>query len=201
MTDHDSRLSRRGLLHALGTAGIGSLAGCSSSSISSTDEDTVESRPTVSAPADTKTTLTVAPETVSPDGSSARNWLYDGSFPGEELRVTEGDVVRVDVQNRVGEGTTTHWHGVPVPNQMDGVPGVTQKPIEPDETFTYKFRAEPAGTYFFHSHVGLQLDRGLYAPLVIEEKSPHVEYDREFTLLFDDYLTQPPEPLGGGQGG
>ncbi len=138
---------------------------------------------------------------MSPAGTSAQNWLYDGAFPGEELRVTEGDVVRVDLSNRLSEGTTIHWYGVPVPNPMDGVPNVTQQPIESGESFTYKFRAEPAGTYFYHSHVGLQLDRGLYAPLVIEEESPHVEYDREYTLLFDDYLTRPPEPLGDSSGG
>ncbi|WP_440007960.1 multicopper oxidase family protein [Halomicrococcus sp. SG-WS-1] len=209
MTDHDSRLSRRSLLRGVGAVGIGSLAGCTSSFVpSSDDEETVSPRTTVSGRADVRKTSTAAPGAVSPADTSARNWLYDGAFPGDELRVTEGDVVRVDLQNRLSAGTTIHWHGVPVPNQMDGVPNVTQQPVQPDETFTYKFRAEPAGTYFYHSHVGLQLDRGLYAPLVIEERSPHVEYDREYTLLFDDYLTRPPEPLdgssnggGGGMGG
>nr|WP_255359194.1 multicopper oxidase family protein [Haladaptatus sp. R4] len=144
---------------------------------------------------------------MSPASSSAQNWLYNGLFPGSELRATEGDIVRVDLQNRLPTETTVHWHGLPVPNSMDGVPNVTQQPIQPDETFSYKFRAEPAGTYFFHSHVGLQLDRGLYAPLVIEEKSPLVEYDHEYIVVFDDYLTHAPEPLegsssgGGGMGG
>ncbi|WP_423984733.1 multicopper oxidase family protein [Haladaptatus sp.] len=207
MTD-DSRLSRRALLRGLSVTGIGSLAGCSSSFVSpSDDEKTVAPRPTVSGDLDVQTTLTASPGTVSPASSSAQNWLYNGSFPGSELRATEGDIVRVDLQNRLPTETTVHWHGLPVPNSMDGVPNVTQHPIQPDETFSYKFRAEPAGTYFFHSHVGLQLDRGLSAPLVIEEKSPHVEYDREYTVVFDDYLTHAPEPLegsssgGGGMGG
>ncbi|WP_049972709.1 multicopper oxidase family protein [Haladaptatus cibarius] len=194
---NDSRLSRRALLRGLSVTGIGSLAGCSSSSVPSFDEQkTVAPRTTVSGNPDVQTTLTTSPGTVSPASSSAQNWLYNGSFPGNELRAKEGDIVHVDLQNQLPSETTIHWHGLPVPNQMDGVPNVTQQPIQPDETFTYKFRAEPAGTYFFHSHAGLQLDRGLYAPLVIEEKSPHVKYDREYTLLFDDYLARSPEPLG-----
>ncbi|MCO8255791.1 multicopper oxidase family protein [Haladaptatus sp. AB618] len=207
MTD-DSRLSRRALLRGLGVAGIGALTGCtSSSSPSLDDEKTVAPRPTVSGDLDVQTTLTASPGTVSPGSSSVQNWLYNGTFPGNELRATEGDIVRVDLQNRLPTETTVHWHGLPVPNSMDGVPNVTQQPIQTDKTFTYKFRAEPAGTYFFHSHVGLQLDRGLSAPLVIEEKSPHVEYDREYIVVFDDYLTHAPEPLegsssgGGGMGG
>ncbi|WP_321112633.1 multicopper oxidase family protein [Halorussus salinisoli] len=169
-------------------------------------------RPTVSAPADTLTTVTATPGQIQPGpNTSAQNWLYNGEFPGPELRVKEGDVLETTVRNDVSEGTTIHWHGVPVPNAMDGVPDVTQQPIAPGETFTYKFRAEPAGTYFYHSHVGLQLDRGLLAPLVIEEQDPHVEYDREYTVVVDDYLDQEPRPLsevdsgqgpmGGGRGG
>ncbi|WP_435158469.1 multicopper oxidase family protein [Haladaptatus sp. DFWS20] len=202
MADFNSSLSRRALLRGLGTAGIGGLAGCTSSFMSDLDdEQTVAPRTTVSGDPDVQTTLTAAPGAVSPSDTSAQNWLYDGSFPGSELRAIEGDVVRVNLRNRLPTDTTIHWHGLPVTNEMDGVPGVTQQPVGPDETFTYKFRAKPAGTYFFHSHVGLQLDRGLYTPLVIEEKSPHVEYDREYTVVFDDYLTRPPEPLGESSGG
>lgn len=201
MTD-DSRLSRRALLRGFGVTGIGALTGCTTSSIPSfDDEKTVSARTTVSGDSDVQATLTASPATVSPASSSASNWLYNESFPGNELRVTEDEIIRVELQNRLPTETTVHWHGLPVPNQMDGVPNVTQRPIQPDETFTYKFRAKPAGTYFFHSHVGLQLDRGLSAPLVIEEKSPHVEYDRDYTVVFDDYLTHAPEPLGGSSSG
>lgn len=107
----------------------------------------------------------------------------------------------MSVTNDLPEGTTVHWHGVPVRNAADGVPDITQEPIESGSEFDYTFRAEPAGTYFYHSHVGLQLDRGLSGPLIVEESDPHVEYDREFTLLFDDYLSgelQLPEGFGGG---
>lgn len=74
--------------------------------------------------------------------------------------------------NDLPEGTSVHWHGLPVSNSMDGVPNVTQDPIAPGDSFTYTFRAEPAGTYFYHSHAGLQLDRGLMAPLIVEESDP-----------------------------
>lgn len=74
-------------------------------------------------------------------------WTYDGQFPGREIRVREGDRIRVVVQHELPEPTTIHWHGVPVPNAMDGVPGLTQAPIPPGSTFTYEFDARPAGSY------------------------------------------------------
>lgn len=119
-------------------------------------------------------------------------WVYDGRIPGPELRVREGERLRVVLENRLPEETTIHWHGVPVPNEMDGVPGVTQEPVPPGGTFAYEFTAEPAGSYIYHTHVGLQLDRGLYGPLVVEESTPHVPYDREYTLLFDDFTPEEP---------
>ncbi|MEF8757354.1 MAG: multicopper oxidase family protein [Halobacteriales archaeon] len=142
--------------------------------------------------------MTAAPGPVRPgSGASATSWLYDGDFPGSELRITEGDVVEAEVTNDLPEGTTVHWHGLPVSNTMDGVPNVTQDPIAPGDSFTYKFRAEPAGTYFYHSHAGLQLDRGLMAPLIVEESDPHVDYDREYVVVIDDYLAGEPRPLSG----
>ena len=131
-----------------------------------------------------------------------RTWLYDGRFPGPELRVREGERLRVILENRLPEATTIHWHGVPVPNAMDGVPGVTQQPVARGSEFVYEYAAEPAGSYMYHSHVRLQIDRGLLGALVIEERTPHVTYDREYTLVLDDFL--PDEPTldeGGLMGG
>lgn len=124
-----------------------------------------------------------------------RTWLYDGAFPAPEIRVREGEILRVTVENRLPEATTVHWHGIPLPNPMDGVPDVTQAPIPPGGRFVYEFPAEPAGTYMYHSHVGLQLDRGLLGPLIVEERDPHVAWDREHTLVLDDHLPGAPEPL------
>ncbi len=134
-------------------------------------------------------------------GRLYRTWGYNGVFPGPELRVREGEQLQVVVENRLPEGTTIHWHGVPVPNAMDGVPGLTQDPIAPGETFTYTFVAAPSGSYLYHSHVGLQLDRGLLGALIIEETTPHVSYDREYTLVLDDFLPEAPQPLPAGAPG
>ncbi|WP_331236188.1 multicopper oxidase family protein [Natronorarus salvus] len=129
----------------------------------------------------------------------SETWLYNDQYPGPEIRVAEGDQLQIEVENELPEGTTVHWHGIPLPNEMDGVPGVTQEPIEPGETFTYSYPAGPAGTYIYHSHVGLQLDRALSGPLIVEEETPHVDYDREYTFLLDDYLPEEPR-LEFGQG-
>lgn len=135
-------------------------------------------------------------------GATYRSWFYDGAFPGPEIRVREGELLRVAVENRLPAPTTIHWHGLPVPNPMDGVPGVTQEPIPTEDRFLYEFPAEPAGTFMYHSHVGLQLDRGLLGPLIVEERDPHVAWDREHTLVLDDYLPGEPEPIfpRGGEG-
>lgn len=130
---------------------------------------------------------------LAPDRSWT-TWLYSGDYPGPEIRVRQGERLRIVLENRLPEATTIHWHGVPVPNAMDGVPGVTQRAVSPGETFAYDYVAEPAGTYMYHSHAGLQLDRGLLGPLIIEEREPHVEYDREYTLMLDDWLPTAPAP-------
>ena len=124
-------------------------------------------------------------------------WLYNGRFPGQEIRVAEGERLRVLLENRLPDPTTVHWHGVPVPNAMDGVPGVTQEAVQPGEQFVYEYVAEPAGSYMYHSHVALQLDRGLIGPLVVEERSPHVDYDREYTIFLDDLLIGEPRLVEG----
>jgi multicopper oxidase len=109
--------------------------------------------------------------------------------PGPEIRLKQGETFRATLRNRLPEGTTIHWHGVPVPNEMDGVPDVTQPPIDSGEDFTYEYNVpEVSGTYFYHSHVGMQLDRAVYGPLVIEPESEPLDYDREFTLMLDDWL-------------
>lgn len=132
----------------------------------------------------------VGPDTVY------RTWLYNGQFPGPEIRAGEGDRLRIVVENRLSDAATTvHWHGIPVPNAMDGVPGLTQEPIPPGGSMTYEYGANPAGSFMYHSHMNLQLDRGLVGPLIIEERTPHIDYDREHVLIFDDFLPGSPKPL------
>jgi multicopper oxidase len=88
-------------------------------------------------------------------------WTYNGGVPGPEIRVKEGKIVRVYLQNLLPEETTIHWHGLPIGNGMDGVPGVTQAGVQPGESFIYEFEARPAGSFLYHSHVRYQLDQGL----------------------------------------
>ncbi|HEX9924427.1 MAG TPA: multicopper oxidase family protein [Anaerolineae bacterium] len=116
-------------------------------------------------------------------------WTYNGLPVGPEIRVTEDEILRVVLTNNLPEPTTIHWHGVPVPNAMDGVPDMPLPPIQPGETFTYEFAARPAGTYWYHPHVGYQLDQGLVGPLIIESKQAAENYDREYTLVLDDWAT------------
>jgi len=116
-------------------------------------------------------------------------WTYNGQIPGPEIRVKEGERLHVFLKNKLPEETTVHWHGLPVPNVMDGVPYVTQKPIQPGGTFVYEFEASPPGTYIYHSHAHYQLDRGLYGVLIVEPKREERGYDREYVLLLEDWAT------------
>lgn len=116
-------------------------------------------------------------------------YTYNGTVPGPMIRVTEGDNVRVVLKNELPRPTTIHWHGVEVPNAMDGVPDVTQKPVQPGETFTYEFVAKPAGTFMYHSHFegDVQVGAGLYAPFIIEPKQEAVKPDVDVTLMLSEW--------------
>jgi FtsP/CotA-like multicopper oxidase with cupredoxin domain len=115
-------------------------------------------------------------------------WCYNGQVPGPEIRVQEGDLVRMVLKNYLPEATTIHWHGIPVPNAMDGVPGVTQTAVRTGETFVYEFQAKPSGSFLYHSHARYQLDQGLYGPLIIEPTRSHESYDREYVLVLEDWV-------------
>ena len=122
-------------------------------------------------------------------GTTIDGWTYNGQVPGPELRVREGDRVRVTLTNRLPVPTTIHWHGVELDNAMDGVPGLTQDAVAPGGEFTYEFVATPAGTRWYHSHQDPadQLELGLYGALIIEPREPApVHYDREYTYLLDE---------------
>src|SRR5882762_5598758 len=119
-------------------------------------------------------TLEATPATLSIGGKSISTWTYNAGLPGPEIRLMEGDTLLVTVKNRLPEATTIHWHGVPLKNAMDGVPDVTQAPIKPGQDFTYEFLAPTAGTYFYHSHAGLQFDRGF---------SPFADPDPSKTIM------------------
>ena len=125
------------------------------------------------------------------DGVSVTAMTYNGTVPGPLIRVTEGEKVRIIVKNELDEPTTIHWHGIEVPNAMDGVPGITQDPIQPGETFTYEFTAKPAGTFMYHSHFegDVQVSAGLYAPFIIDPQTPEENPPAvDKTLMISEWL-------------
>ncbi len=101
-------------------------------------------------------------------------WCYNGKVPGPEIRIRQGDRLQVEVTNDLAEETTVHWHGIRLPNAMDGVPHLTRAPIAPGDRFVYEFDAVDAGTFWYHPHQRSfeQVGRGLYGPLIIEEAKP-----------------------------
>jgi FtsP/CotA-like multicopper oxidase with cupredoxin domain len=115
---------------------------------------------------------------------------YNGIVPGPEIRVTEGDKVRVIVKNDLKESTGVHWHGVHTPNNMDGVPFLTQPPIKPGQTFTYEFVAKPFGSHMYHSHhnAAEQVTKGLLGSFIIEpkDKSQEPKFDADYTIILND---------------
>lgn len=127
------------------------------------------------------------------DDVTVNAMTYNGTVPGPMIRVREGDPVRVVVRNELDEPTTIHWHGMEVPNSMDGVPGMTQEPILPGETFTYEFVAKPAGTYMYHSHYegDIQVSTGLYAPFIIDPKEIETNPpDVDVILMLSEWLVR-----------
>ena len=131
-------------------------------------------------------------------GKTIKAMGYNGEVPGPAIRAREGDRLRIVLKNSLAEPTTIHWHGVDVPNAMDGVPGVTQSAVQPGETFTYEFEARPAGTRWYHTHFDeqRQMDLGLAAPLIIEPtRASALAYDRDVTLVLDDWATGTGKPV------
>ena len=119
-------------------------------------------------------------------------YAFNQQVPGPRIRITEGDQVRINVTNHLPESTSVHWHGLIVPNGMDGPADITQKPIQPGETFSYEFTAQQSGTYFYHSHKepDRQQALGMYGALIIDPKTPPAQpaYDLEYTLQLQEWL-------------
>ena len=138
-----------------------------------------------------KTFEITAAETELPliSGSKLRVWAYNGQVPGPTLRIRLGETLRVHFTNHLPQPTTIHWHGVRVPNGMDGVPHATQPPIEPGGTFTYEFTPKDAGTFWFHPHIrsSEQVERGLYGTLIVEDRKP-APYTQDVMWILDDWL-------------
>jgi len=134
-------------------------------------------------------------------------YAFNRQIPGPRIRVTEGDRIRIRVKNSLPESTTVHWHGLILPNAMDGPAKITQKPIEPGGSYTYEFTTEQAGTFFYHTHdhVDRQQALGLYGALIIDPKDRSTEEhaDKEYVIQLQEWLaregrTYPAMPMEGG---
>lgn len=132
-------------------------------------------------------------------GQRVSAYAYNGIVPGPQIRVKNGQRVRIEFKNNLPEPTTVHWHGIGVPNSQDGVPGVTQKNIEPGKSYTYEFTAKPAGdpngggTFIYHTHTDedRQMPMGLYGTLIIDPPSGAKNYSVDKTLVFSEWSSDP----------
>jgi FtsP/CotA-like multicopper oxidase with cupredoxin domain len=170
-----------------GSLGLGAaalLGGCTAGS--PTTPVRIPPTPTLSTPA-VRAILRPGISHVDLGGITANTWCYDGQVPGKLLHAKAGDVVQVQVRNQLPVETSVHWHGIRLHNTADGVPGITQDPIAAGAEYTYTFQAPDPGTYFFHPHSGVQIDRGLYAPLIVDDPAEPGAYDHEWVLVLDDW--------------
>ncbi|HAF98253.1 multicopper oxidase family protein [Paenibacillus sp. FSL K6-1566] len=146
----------------------------------------------ISEPADRTFELVAQQKKVTlASGAVIDAWTYNGEI-APELRVKQGEMIEVKLVNQdIDRGVTIHWHGYNVPNAMDGVPGMTQNVVKPGQSFTYKFRANQEGTYWFHSHqqAAEQVVRGLFGTLIVEPKQETESYDEEITLINHQWET------------
>ena len=209
-------LSRRQVLvGGLGVLGAAVLAGCSgrAGSPSASSSSFGAAPALVPKPGQNVVSATLVPQATVLDigGTTVNTWAYGDTAPGPLIRATAGDLLRVTVDNQLPVDTSVHWHGIRLRNAADGVPAVTQNPIGTGEKYVYEFEAPDPGTYFFHPHTGVQLDRGLYAPLIIDDPAEPGQYDLEWIIVLDDWIdgtgTTPDEVLAtltsdqGGSGG
>lgn len=125
---------------------------------------------------------------VGPDFPATEVWGFNGQVPGTPIRIPHGHLLNATVKNSLDVPTAVHWHGIRLPNAMDGVAGLTQPAIPPGESFKYQFTPPDSGTYWYHSHVNAfeQIGRGLYGPLIIDELQPPV-VDRDLIWMIDDW--------------
>ena len=119
----------------------------------------------------------------------------NGTVPGPLVRLREGQTARLQVTNNLDEDSSIHWHGLLLPFQFDGVPGVSFPGIKPGETFTYEFPVRQNGTYWWHSHSGLQEQAGHYGPIIIDSADPDPRYDRDYVVLLSEFTPMHPHEI------
>lgn len=181
---------RQLLLGGFLLAGTGAVAACADTSDPATSAPRPSLRPTSPPPGEptVRRTLTARPLSLDIGGIEAKTWGYVSDTGDTTIEATAGDVLQIEVVNELPESTSVHWHGIALHNAADGVPGMTQDPIAPGQSFSYLFAVPHGGTYFYHSHTGLQRDRGLHAPLIIRDPDDVEDQDVEWTIVLDDWV-------------
>ena len=129
-------------------------------------------------------------------GKTLDLWGYNGTAPGPLIEANQGDRLRIIFDNHLPEPTAIHWHGLEVPNNMDGVPGITQPYILPGKRFIYEFTLHQEGTYFYHSHMAMQEMLGMIGPLILHPRKPYsTTVDRDFVIVLQEYAALPTNPV------
>lgn len=137
--------------------------------------------------------LTITENTVALTGKQQRAVAVNGSLPGPILHWQEGEDVALHVTNALKEPTSVHWHGIILPYDMDGVPGISFSGIAPGETFSYRFHVKQSGTYWYHGHSGMQEQLGLFGALIIDPPHEHYPAERDYVILLSDWPEADPE--------
>ncbi len=128
-------------------------------------------------------------------GKQAALWGFNGTAPGPTIQITQGDRVRIIVENHLPEPFSMHWHGFEIPNEMDGAPGISQDPIKPGGRFVYEFTLHQEGTYFYHSHMAMQEMMGMLGAFIMHPKQPYDPgVDRDFVIQLQEYAILPSNP-------
>ncbi|KLI64921.1 copper resistance system multicopper oxidase [Aurantiacibacter marinus] len=139
--------------------------------------------------------LSIRDHHFSTGGRSGHAFAVNGTVPGPLIRLREGQDVTLNVTNHLSEDSSIHWHGLLLPFQFDGVPGISFPGIAPGETFQYRFPIRQNGTYWWHSHSGLQEQAGHYGPLVIDAAEPDPRYDRDYVVLLSEFTPRHPHDI------
>ncbi|WP_186141674.1 copper resistance system multicopper oxidase [Burkholderia gladioli] len=140
--------------------------------------------------------LAIARSSVEIGGRSRRATTVNGTLPGPILRWREGDTVTLRVANRMDEASSIHWHGIVLPSNMDGVPGLSFDGIAPGSSYTYRFKVRQHGTYWYHSHSSLQEQTGVYGPLIIDPAQPEARRcERDYVVMLSDWSDEDPRRI------
>ncbi len=186
-----TQLSRRRFVRGLAAGGV--LAGLSAVTWAGVSGSASSHSGKPTELSGTAIDLVIAETPVNFTGTTRTAITINGLLPGPTLRLREGDTVTIRVTNKLKESTSIHWHGIILPFQMDGVPGISFPGIAPGETFTYRFSLEQSGTYWYHSHSGMQELMGMYGALIIEPREADIiRADRDHVMLLTDWIDSDP---------